>query len=292
MIAILMGGNSAEREISLQSGEAVFAALKNSNKACFKFDWCGNNLPELWAKKFDKAFIALHGAGGEDGFIQAELEARSIKYTGSNSASSQVCMDKIASKKVWAKSGLPLANSVVAKISKATPKIDFPPPFAVKPATQGSSIGISKVETINNLAEALKLAFKYDDEVLIEQWIEGAEYTVSILQNEVLPVIKIVADAANFYDFEAKYLSEKTEYLCPSGLKKADEKTLQKLAILAFNTLGASGWGRVDFMLDAQNSPYLLEINTVPGLTSHSLLPMAAKAVGMSFEQLVAAILR
>lgn len=290
MIAVLMGGNSAERDVSLLSGEAVYQSLKNQGIDCFKFDWQGDNLSELWAQNFDKAFIALHGRGGEDGFIQQQLEQRNIAYTGTDANSSKKCMNKAISKDIWARDDLPLCASVLANMGEPVPDIDFPLPWAVKPILEGSSIGISKVTDYQQLQNALDLAWQYDTQALIEQWIEGEEYTVSILNGKALPVIKIIADNG-FYDYESKYLSNTTQYLHPCGLLALDEAQLQAIALRAFELTGAATWGRIDFILDKQQTPYLLEINTVPGMTSHSLVPMAAKALGMSFDALVLAIL-
>ena len=290
MIAVLLGGNSAERDVSLNSGEAVYQALKNAGVACFKFDWQGDNLDQLWARSFDKAFIVLHGRGGEDGYIQGELEKRGIAYTGSNAKASKIGMDKAKTKALWRTHQLPLAPSVVAIKGQDLPTIEFDLPWAVKPTLEGSSIGISKVSQMDELDAALALAWSYDDQVLIEQWIDGGEYTVSLLNAQALPAIHIVTDA-EFYNFESKYLSDDTRYLCPAGLTPELEAQLQTLALQAFEALGCEGWGRVDFILDNDQNPYLLEVNTVPGMTSHSLVPMAAKATGIDFEQLVVDIL-
>ena len=290
MIAVLMGGNSAERAVSLNSGEAVYQALKNQNIECFKFDWQGDNLDELWSQSFDKAFVVLHGRGGEDGTIQQQLEQRNIAYTGTNSTSSEQCMNKATTKAIWAQHDLPLVSSVLANIDEPTPIIDFPLPWAVKPILEGSSIGISKATHAEELDKALALAWQYDDQALIEQWIEGGEYTVSILGGKTLPVIQIIADHG-FYDYESKYHSDETQYLCPCDLPNTLEQQLQSIALDAFNIMGAKTWGRVDFILDKDQKPYLLEINTVPGMTSHSLVPMAAKAIGLSFDELVLTIL-
>lgn len=290
MIAVLMGGNSAERAISLNSGKAVYNALKNQGISCFKFDWCGDNLDQLWTKKFDKAFIILHGRGGEDGYIQQQLEQRNIMYTGSNAVVSEQCMNKAITKDIWKQHNLVLSPSVLAEVNHKIPNIDFPLPWAVKPILEGSSVGISKVESASELDKALKLAWKYDSQALIEQWIEGGEYSISILNNEPLPVIQIKV-AQGFYDYESKYLANDTQYLHPCGLTDADEQLLKEIAMHAFRVMGAKTWGRVDFILDKNNTPYLLEINTVPGMTSRSLVPMAAAANGLSYDELVLAIL-
>ncbi|BAS68101.1 D-alanine--D-alanine ligase [Bathymodiolus septemdierum thioautotrophic gill symbiont] len=290
MIAVLMGGNSAEREVSLNSGEAVYNALKNQGVDCFKFDWHGNNLDTLWVQNFDKAFIVLHGRGGEDGYIQQQLEQRNIKYTGSGATTSEQCMNKATTKNIWRQHNLPLSPSVLSKVGQKIPDIDFPLPWAVKPILEGSSVGISKVKTIEGLNKALELAWEYDEIALIEQWVEGSEYTVSILKGEALPVIQIKTNQG-FYDYASKYLANDTQYLCPCGLSDDNEQLLKEIAMRAFTLMGAETWGRVDFILDKENLPYLLEINTVPGMTSHSLVPMAVKARGMSFDELVMEIL-
>ena len=290
MIAVLMGGYSAEREISLMSGKAVYKALLKNNVECFLFDLTKDNLDKLWIKEFDKAFIVLHGRGGEDGYIQSLLDKRKIPFTGSGVDASSLCIDKAHTKDVWLKHELPLSPSIVATQGKPINPIDFSLPWAIKPTLEGSSIGITKVENKSELKMALELAWQYNDEALIENWIEGDEYTVAILGNQALPSIKIISDH-DFYDYDSKYFSNKTEYLCPSDLSDQQEKNIREIAMKAFNLTGASGWGRVDFILDKDKNPYLLEINTVPGMTSHSLVPMAAKAAGMNFEQLVLKIL-
>jgi len=290
MIAVLMGGYSTEREISLMSGKAVYKALLQNNVECFPFDLTEDNLDKLWIKEFDKAFIVLHGRGGEDGYIQSLLDKRKVPFTGSGVEASNLCMNKVHTKDVWLKHELPLSPSIVATQGKPIDPIDFPLPWAVKPTIEGSSIGITKVENKYELDTALELAWQYNNEALIEHWIEGDEYTVAILGNQALPSIKIISDH-DFYDYDSKYFSNKTEYLCPSDLSKQQEENIRTIAMKAFNLTGASDWGRVDFILDKNKNPYLLEINTVPGMTSHSLVPMAAKAAGMNFEQLVLKIL-
>ena len=290
MIAVLMGSYSAEREISLMSGKEVYKALLKNNVECFSFDLTEDNLDKLWIKEFDKAFIVLHGRGGEDGYIQSLLDKRKVPFTGSGVEASNLCMNKTHTKDVWRKHELPLSSSIVAIQSKPMDPIYFPLPWAVKPTMEGSSIGITKVKNKNELDTALELAWQYNDEALIEHWIEGDEYTVAILGNQALPSIKIISDH-DFYDYDSKYFSNKTEYLCPSDLSEQQEKNIQTIAMKAFNLTGASDWGRVDFILDKNKNPYLLEINTVPGMTTHSLVPMSAKAAGMNFEQLVLKIL-
>ena len=285
-----MGGYSAEREISLLSGNAVYQALIDSKIDCFSFDLNDKNLDELWKMKFNKAFIVLHGRGGEDGFIQSELNKKNIPFTGSNAKSSALCMDKAITKDLWKKHSLPISESIVVTKGDTLESISFPLPWAVKPTLEGSSIGITQVKNESELDSALEEAFKYGNQALVEQWIDGDEYTVSILKNNALPSIKITSDH-DIYDYHSKYFSSKTQYLCPSDLTSQQELNLQNIALEAFNLTGASGWGRVDFILDKDRNPFLLEINTVPGMTSHSLVPMAAKASNMSFNDLVIKIL-
>ena len=285
-----MGGYSAEREISLLSGNAVYQALIDSKIDCFSFDLNDKNLDELWKMKFNKAFIVLHGRGGEDGFIQSELNKKNIPFTGSNAKSSALCMDKAITKDLWKKHSLPISESIVVTKGDTLESISFPLPWAVKPTLEGSSIGITQVKNESELDSALEEAFKYGNQALVEQWIDGDEYTVSILNNNALPSIKITSDH-DIYDYHSKYFSSKTQYLCPSDLTSQQELNLQNIALEAFNLPGASGWGRVDFILDKDRNPFLLEINTVPGMTSHSLVPMAAKASNMSFNDLVIKIL-
>ena len=285
-----MGGYSAEREISLLSGNAVYQALIDSKIDCFSFDLNDKNLDELWKMKFNKAFIVLHGRGGEDGFIQSELNKKNIPFTGSNAKSSALCMDKAITKDLWKKHSLPISESIVVTKGDTLKSISFPLPWAVKPTLEGSSIGITQVKNESELDSALEEAFKYGNQALVEQWIDGDEYTVSILNNNALPSIKITSDH-DIYDYHSKYFSSKTQYLCPSDLTSQQELNLQNIALEAFNFTGASGWGRVDFILDKDRNPFLLEINTVPGMTSHSLVPMAAKASNMSFNDLVIKIL-
>ena len=285
-----MGGYSAEREISLLSGNAVYQALIDSKIDCFSFDLNDKNLDELWKMKFNKAFIVLHGRGGEDGLIQSELNKKNIPFTGSNAKSSALCMDKAITKDLWKKHSLPISESIVVTKGDTLESISFPLPWAVKPTLEGSSIGITQVKNESELDSALEEAFKYGNQALVEQWIDGDEYTVSILNNNALPSIKITSDH-DIYDYHSKYFSSKTQYLCPSDLTSRQELNLQNIALEAFNLTGASGWGRVDFILDKDRNPFLLEINTVPGMTSHSLVPMAAKASNMSFNDLVIKIL-
>ncbi len=283
-VAVLAGGNSAERNVSLRSGKAVHQALRNMGVLAEIIDPAEVSLNTL--SGFQKVFIALHGRGGEDGVIQGVLEFLQIPYTGSGVMASAIGMDKIRTKMLWQTAGLP---TPAFYMSSDEPK-DLGFPLMVKPALEGSSIGMYKVNAQEELTEAIRKAHQYDDNVLVEQWIDGPEYTVAILNDRALPAIRLETPN-EFYDFDAKYRSDSTLYHCPSGLDEEEEAELQALALKAFRVVGASGWGRVDIMRDAQGNFQLLEINTVPGMTDHSLVPMAAKAIGLSFEGLVAEIL-
>lgn|SRR5690625_124738 len=283
-VAVLAGGNSAERNVSLRSGKAVHQALRNMGVLAEIIDPAEVSLNTL--SGFQKVFIALHGRGGEDGVIQGVLEFLQIPYTGSGVMASAIGMDKIRTKMLWQTAGLP---TPAFYMSSDEPK-DLGFPLMVKPALEGSSIGMYKVNAQEELTEAIRKAHQYDDSVLVEQWIDGPEYTVAILNDRALPAIRLETPN-EFYDFDAKYRSDSTLYHCPSGLDEEEEAELQALALKAFRVVGASGWGRVDVMRDAQGNFQLLEINTVPGMTDHSLVPMAAKAIGLSFEGLVAEIL-
>ena len=283
-VAVLAGGRSAEREISLKSGRAVHAALRGFGVIAELVDPAEVSVDTLAG--FERVFIALHGRGGEDGVIQGVLEHLEVPYTGSGVMASGIGMDKVRTKLLWAGAGLPTPGFYVAGQDELA--LGFP--LMVKPAREGSSIGMRKVNTSAELAEAVAEARRYDAEVLVEQWIQGPEFTVAVLGDEALPAIRLETPNS-FYDFEAKYRSNTTRYLCPCGLDEADEARLRTLALRAFRTVGASGWGRVDVMQDAQGQFQLLEINTVPGMTDHSLVPMAAKAAGLAFDELVARIL-
>ncbi len=289
-VAILMGGYSKEREISLISGSNVYQTLSSRKIDCFSFDMQRNNLHKLFQKNFDKAFIILHGRGGEDGFIQKKLEEKNIAYTGSNAVVSRICMDKEKTKNIWQKHSLPTAPFICAYQHKNPPIPHFDLPWIIKPALEGSSLGISIVRFENELEVALEKAYQYDYKVLIEKHIEGKEYTIAVLNYIALPVIEI-SYSENFFDYHAKYHSKKTRFDCPAHLNENITKQIQQLACKAFNTLGAKTWGRIDLILDNNQKPYLLEINTVPGLTYHSLVPKAAKVAGLSFYELTRAIL-
>lgn len=298
-IAVLLGGTSAERDVSLQSGAAVLAGLLEAGVDAHGVDTKDIAVTELRKQGFDKVFIALHGRGGEDGTLQGLLECLNLPYTGSGVMASAITMDKLRSKLLWQGAGLPVAPWVAltrsdveagikASISARIEQLGLP--VIVKPSREGSSVGMSKVEDAASLPAALALAFKHDEEVLIEKWLSGPEFTVAILGEEILPSIRI-QPAGTFYDYEAKYLSDETQYFCPSGLNDQREQELQTLVLQAWQVLGCSGWGRVDVMLDGDGQYYLLEANTAPGMTSHSLVPMAARQAGMTFSQLVVRIL-
>ena len=291
-VAVLLGGRSAEREVSLNSGKAVLAALLRQGVDAHAFDPAEHDLSELVAQKFDRVMIALHGRYGEDGTIQGALELMGIPYSGSGVMASALAMDKWRTKLLWLAAGVPTPDyalltaetdfdAVVAKLGL---------PIFVKPAREGSSIGMSKVTEAGELKAAWQKAAEFDALVLAEQFVAGAEYTCAIVGEQVLPMIRLIPKKA-FYDFEAKYMRDDTEYRVPCGLPPAQEQAIAKLAKRAFDVLGCRGWARLDVMLDAAGQPYFLEANTSPGMTDHSLVPMAARAAGMSFDQLVLTIL-
>lgn len=290
-VAVLLGGTAAERPISLISGKAVLEALQRAGVNAVAFDTAERPVSELAG--FDRAFIVLHGRGGEDGTIQGLLELMNIPYTGSGVLASALGMDKERTKLVWLGAGLPTPQYRRLKVGMDFMQVanDLGLPLMIKPSHEGSSIGMCKVMQADELPRAFANAAVYDSEVIAETWIGGGhEYTVVILDGEALPVIRMKTDR-DFYDFEAKYEANDTQYLCPCGLPAEKEKELQKLALEAFALVGASGWGRIDAMMDEQGRFWLLEVNTVPGMTDHSLVPMAAKAAGLSFTDLVLAIL-
>ena len=287
-----MGGRSAERDVSLKSGAAVLASLQRSGVNVHPFDPAVQSLQALVDDGFDRVFIALHGRFGEDGTVQGALELLDIPYTGSGVLASALGMDKWRTKLVWQASGLPVPDYVLLEKNSdwkaVTQQLGLP--LFVKPVNEGSSVGITKVKALDEMPDAYRAALAHDRLVLAESYIGGGEYTVAILGEQALPVIKI-EPANEFYDYEAKYLSDKTRYLCPSGLSVAQEAEMQRLAKRSFTLIGGRGWGRVDFLLDDADKSYLLEVNTSPGMTDHSLVPMAARQSGMSFEQLVLRIL-
>jgi D-alanine-D-alanine ligase len=287
-VAVLLGGTSSEREISLKSGNACLAALAKRGVDAHPFDPKDKPLAELVSRKFDRVFIALHGPGGEDGTLQGALEFLGLPYTGSGVMGSAIGMDKLRTKRLASAVGIPSAEYLVIRgpqdLETVIERLGVP--LIVKPATQGSSVGMTKVEKAGDLAAAYQAAVLLETTVFAEQWITGAEYTVAILQGRALPSIRIETPAT-FYDYQAKYFRNDTKYHCPSGLSNEAEKHLANLALSTFAAVGAEGWGRADFMMDKTGRPYLLEINTVPGMTDHSLVPMAARALDINFEQLV-----
>ena len=291
-VAVLLGGKSAERQVSLDSGTAVLEALLRSGVNAEAFDPQQRSVTELVG--YDRAFIVLHGRGGEDGQIQGTLEWLNIPYTGTGVQGSAIGMDKVKTKQVWQGSELPTAPyRIVTKDSDLQQVVDsIGLPFIIKPVHEGSSIGMSKVEKIEDFASAIAKATEHDAVVMAEKWITGREFTIVILNGQALPIIRLQppADVA-FYDFEAKYNRNDVQYGIPCGLSEDEEKRLQALCLRAFQAVGASGWGRIDAMQDEQGNFWLLEVNTVPGMTSHSLVPKAAEAVGYSFDQLCVAIL-
>jgi D-alanine-D-alanine ligase len=287
-VAVLFGGDSSEREISLLSGNAVLDALKRRGVDAHAFDPRDQLLGELIAQRFERVWIALHGPGGEDGTLQGALDYLGVPYTGSGVMGSAIGMDKLRSKRLALAIGVATSDYVVLSgpqdFELAVERLKLP--LIVKPATQGSSVGMTKVERAADLPAAYAAAAQLETLVFAEPWIPGNEYTVALLQGEALPSIRIETPKT-FYDYEAKYFRDDTRYFCPSGLPASAEAHLANLALAAFEAAGASGWGRVDFMMDAAGRPLLLEINTIPGMTSHSLVPMAARAVGIDFDELV-----
>ncbi|BBP01954.1 D-alanine--D-alanine ligase [Sulfuriferula nivalis] len=291
-VGVLLGGRSAERDVSLKSGNAVLAALLRQGVDAHAFDPAEHDMATLAEQKFDRVIIALHGRFGEDGTIQGALDWLEIPYTGSGVMASALAMDKWRTKLLWQSAGIPTPeyalldadtdfDAVVARLGL---------PIFVKPAREGSSIGMSKVTAANELRAAWEKAAQFDSLVLAEKFVAGGEYTCAILAGKALPMIGLVPKVA-FYDFEAKYLRDDTEYRVPCGLPAELELAIQKLAVQAFDVLGCRGWARLDVMIDADGRPYFLEANTSPGMTDHSLVPMAARAAGMTFDELVLAIL-
>jgi D-alanine-D-alanine ligase len=291
-VAVLLGGKSAEREVSLKSGGMVLAALRKKGVDAHPFDPKEKDLLELVKERFQRVFIALHGRFGEDGTVQGVLEWLGIPYTGSGVLASALAMDKVRTKRLWAADGLPTAPYEVlgkdTNLKAVAKKLGVP--LFVKPASEGSSVGMTKVKRAGDLEEAYALAVNYDPVVIAEKFIDGAELTVAILGERVLPIIRIETPR-EFYDYEAKYIANDTRYLIPCGVSEKKEKELQAICLKAFRALGCRGWGRVDLMLDKRGRPYLLEVNTSPGMTDHSLVPMAARAVGISYEDLCVQVL-
>ena len=292
-VAVLMGGKSAEREISLMSGNGVLKALRSKGVDAHAFDPSQRDLSELRRDKFERCFVALHGRGGEDGTLQGALETMGMPYTGSGVLGSAIGMDKWRTKMVWLANGLPTPRYRILSAADDWTAVarELGLPLIVKPANEGSTLGLTKVADASQLPAAYELAArKYRDTALAESFIDGPEYTASILGETALPLIRIVAPQGN-YDYQNKYFTDDTKYLCPCGLPAQQEAELQALALRAFKLVGCSGWGRIDLMLDAAGRPWLLEVNTSPGMTGHSLVPMAARVVGISYEDLCVKIL-
>ncbi|MCX8616940.1 D-alanine--D-alanine ligase [Gilliamella sp. B2923] len=293
-VAVLYGGTSAEREVSLKSGKAVLAGLLANGIDAHLIDTKDHPITSLKDEGYTKAFIILHGRGGEDGIAQAILTYQKIPYTGSDVLSSALTMDKLKTKLVWKALGLPVADYVMVDKSQSidvnsiVKQLNLP--LFVKPSHEGSSVGMTRVNEVSELKAAIEVAFQYDDVVMVESFLAGPEFTVAIVGEEVLPSIYI-KPATNFYDYDAKYLSDSTQYFCPSGLTEDKEREIRQLALEAYKAVGCRGWGRVDIMFDQNEKPYLLEVNTAPGMTDHSLVPMAAKQHGWSFSELVNRIL-
>jgi len=291
-VGLLYGGTSSEREVSLMSGAAVHQALQNLGVDVVLIDAQNDLLQTLPSHNLDRVFIALHGPGGEDGTLQGALEYLGLPYTGSGVLASALAMDKLRCKQMWQGIGLATADFAVLDSQSDWTAImqSLGGKAMVKPACEGSSIGMSRAETPEQLQLAWKQAAEFDMTVIAEPLLEGAEYTVAILGDQALPSIRISTDEV-FYDYQAKYVSDATQYQCPSDLSPERETEIRQLSIDAFNTVGCRGWGRVDLMVDSNNKFQLLEVNTSPGMTSHSLVPMAAKVAGLDFDQLVLAIL-
>lgn len=291
-VAVLMGGRSGEREISLSSGKAVLNALREANVDAHPIDVKEDTLNQLMLEQYDRVFIALHGCGGEDGTMQGALETLSIPYTGSGVMASSICMNKIVTKQLWLAEGISTPNyevvceqSSYAQLAKKLGHV-----FIIKPSKEGSSLGIHKVTNESEYRLAVIEASQHEGQLIAEQWVAGREYTVAILNQQTLPVIRLVT-TNQFYDYEAKYQSNDTQYLIPCGLSVEQEQQLQADARRAFTATGAQGWGRVDVMIDDDNCSWMLEVNTVPGMTDHSLVPMAAASIDINFTSLVLQIL-
>ena len=292
-VAVLMGGKSAEREISLMSGGGVLKALRSKGVDAHEFDPSKRDLADLRREGFARCFIALHGRGGEDGTIQGGLECLGIPYTGSGVLGSAIAMDKWRTKMIWLANGLPTPRYRMLSAHDDWDAVarDLGLPLIVKPANEGSTLGLTKVTDAAQLPAAYELAAKkFHDMALAEQFIDGPEFTASILGETALPLIRIEAPQGN-YDYQNKYFTDDTKYHCPCGLPAAEEQALQALAVRAFRLVGCTGWGRVDLMLDRSGKPSLLEVNTSPGMTGHSLVPMAARQVGIAYEDLCVKVL-
>lgn len=290
-VAVLLGGASAEREISLLTGNAVCEALRRQRVDAHPVDPSAGGLGELAAGRYDRAWIALHGRGGEDGTIQGLLSLLGVPFTGSGVMGSAISMDKLRTKYLLRGTGLPTPafRALEGDEDPAAVARELGLPLVVKPAAEGSSLGMTRVESADGLAAAYELAAGFGSPVIAESWVNGPEYTAAVLHEQVLPLIRI--EVPGLYDYHAKYFSDETRYFCPCGLPAEREQSYAEVALAAFEAVGASGWGRVDFMADADGAAQILEVNTVPGMTSHSLVPMAAKAAGIEFDALVWRIL-
>lgn len=295
-IAVLLGGTSAEREVSLNSGKAVLEALLKQGYNAHPIDPKEYNVANLKKDGFNRAFNILHGRGGEDGTMQGLLEQIGLPYTGCGVMASALTMDKMRTKMLWKAFGLPVADMEVVTretFSQLDPQavvVKLGLPLMVKPSLEGSSVGLTKVKAVDELKSAVEYALKFDNTILIEEWLAGDELTVPVLDNQVLPAIRIVPEG-EFYDYEAKYISDNTQYFCPAGLTPEREQALAILVKRAYDAVGCRGWSRIDVMCDAKGNFRLVEVNTNPGMTSHSLFPKSAATVGISFEQLVVKIL-
>jgi len=290
-VAVLMGGDSNERAVSLLSGEAVLHALKRLGINAEAFDPSSRDINEI--QSYNRAFIALHGRGGEDGSMQAFLKSKNIAYTGSDSLSSAIGMDKLKTKLLWRSLNISTPDflQVTEKTSYEEIMSAIGVPFFIKPSNEGSSIGIDKIKNEKQYQDAFLKTSKIDVNVIVEKFVDGEEFTVAIVNDKTLPVIKI-KPSNEFYDYQAKYIKDDTQYICPSGIEKQKEVSISQEALQAFKIIGCSSWGRVDFMMDKQGRHYFIEVNTSPGMTSISLVPMAAKEVGINFDQLVLEILK
>ncbi|MGB5620957.1 MAG: D-alanine--D-alanine ligase [Gammaproteobacteria bacterium] len=291
-VAVLMGGRSAEREISLMTGKAVLKALRRRGVDAHAMDPGPDIIERLRTERFDRAWIALHGRGGEDGTIQGAMQAAGMRFTGSGVLGSALGMDKLRSKQLFLAAGLATPTFELVGQSADGPRLieQLGLPLILKPAGEGSSVGMSKVDAPDQFEAAWQLARQHDACVLAETWVDGAEYSVPVLQGEALPIIRIETPHV-FYDYDAKYFSDETQYFCPSGLDADTEQACRLAALAAFDAVGASGWGRVDFLMGEDAVPHFLEVNTIPGMTSHSLVPMGAREAGIDFDELVWRIL-
>lgn len=291
-VAVLMGGTAAEREVSLKSGQAVLAALLEQGVDAEGIDVVSVEQLLDVAKQYDRVFNVVHGRWGEDGGIQAVLDALDVPYTGSEQAASALTMDKLRTKWLWQGAGISTPEFIYVTEKHPLIPEDFQIPFPVivKPSHEGSSIGMRKVESLSELVEAVNYAQEFDQEVLVERWITGREFTCAILDGDALPLIEL-RTSHSFYDYDAKYLANDTQYLCPTNLPADQEAAIQKLCLQAFEIAGTRDWGRLDLLMDKEENVWLIELNTVPGMTDHSLVPMAAKAKGIEFGELVVKLL-